>query len=66
MTTTFHSTLASKIRSDRKGSIANATSATIGLIYIIVALGYTNTALMISLGHATLRIIQILRSPNFI
>jgi NADH-quinone oxidoreductase subunit L len=64
LVTTINGSLLSHIRSDRKGAIANATSATLGLIYIILALGYSKLALFFSFGHATFRIIQILRAPN--
>ena len=62
--TAINSTLESKIRSDRKGALANATSGTIGLIYLTLALGYSNTALLMSFGHAAFRIIQVLNVPN--
>ena len=64
--TAVHETLVSRIRADRKGSIANATSAAIGLIYVIMALGYSDLALALSFGHAAFRMNQILRSPNVI
>jgi NADH:ubiquinone oxidoreductase subunit 5 (subunit L)/multisubunit Na+/H+ antiporter MnhA subunit len=64
--TASYSSLLSKIRADRKGAIANATSATIGLILVILSFGYRDLALFLSLGHATFRIIQVLRSPNII
>merc|ERR1712014_364229 len=56
----------SKIRADRKGAIASATAATLGIIYVIVSTGHANIALFLSLGHAALRVIQLLRSPNII
>lgn len=49
-----------------KGAIANATSGTIGLIYVVLALGHADAALLLSFGHAAFRICQILRSPNVI
>ncbi len=49
-----------------QGAIANATSGTIGLIYVILSLGYDHVALLLSFGHASFRIAQILRSPNVI
>jgi uncharacterized protein YbcC (UPF0753/DUF2309 family) len=64
--TAFDATLVSKIRPERKGAIANATSATIGLIYATLALGYSDLALMMSFGHAAYRMNQILRAPNII
>jgi hypothetical protein len=64
--TTIDASLRSKIRSDRKGAIANATSATLGIIYMILAMGYPNLALFLSFGHASFRMIQILRSPSLV
>ena len=64
--TSVYATLLSKIRSDRKGAIANATSATLGLIYATLALGHPDTALLMCLGHASFRMIQTLYSPNLL
>merc|ERR1712176_1431390 len=58
--------LIAKIRADRKGQVGSATAATLGVIYTIVAAGYMDSALVVSFGHAALRMIQILRSPNII
>jgi hypothetical protein len=58
------SMLASLIRSDRKGSIAYATSATVGVIFVVLAAGYTNVALTMCLGNAAFRVTQILRAPS--
>jgi len=55
-----------KIRADRKGALASATSSTLGMIYVVLAAGYANTALVLSLGHAAFRMLQFLRSANFI
>lgn len=62
--TSVYATLEAKTRADRKGAIANATSATVGLIYTILAMGYADLALALSLGHASFRMIQVLRAPN--
>lgn len=64
--TAIFGTLLSKVRADRKGSIARATSSTLGMIFVILAMGYPKLALTISLGHAAFRMIQILRAPNAI
>eukprot|EP01040_Poterioochromonas_malhamensis_P001803 gene1803-1929_t len=64
--TAMDATLVSKIRSERKGAIANATSATIGLIYGVLALGHPDLAMIMSLGHAGFRMTQVLRAPNVI
>ena len=61
-----YGTLVSKIRSDRKGAIANATTATMGILFMTLAAGYSDAALLLSLGHASFRMAQILRSPNTI
>jgi len=66
LVTAIYGTLISKIRAERKGAIANATSGTLGLIFTTLALGYPDAALAMSLGHAAFRMIQILRAPNMI
>jgi len=38
--TALHSTLISKIRAEREGALARANMITIGLAYVIFALGY--------------------------
>lgn len=62
--TTGVSSLQAHIRADRKGAIAHATSATLGLVYVTLAAGYAELALLMSLAHAAFRIVQTLRSPN--
>jgi len=64
--TTVFSGLVGKVRADRNGAIASATSSTLGLIYVILAAGYPNTALVLSLGHAAFRMLQFLRAANFV
>ena len=64
--TAIQGALVARIRSDRKGALANATSATIGLIYVTLATGHGDLALLMSAGHASYRMIQILRAPNII
>jgi len=62
--TAVHAGLVSLIHADRKGALAYATSSTIGLLYCIMAAGYVPEALILALGHSSLRIGQILRAPN--
>lgn len=59
-------TLEANIRPDRKGAIANATSATIGVGFVALALGQPDLALLMTLGHAALRMRQILLSSDII
>merc|ERR1719456_1741198 len=51
-TTAVHAGLVANIRADRKGSLASATSATLGMLFVMLAAGYTDAALVLSLGHA--------------
>eukprot|EP01094_Clydonella_sp_ATCC50884_P027385 TRINITY_DN7846_c0_g1_i1.p1 TRINITY_DN7846_c0_g1~~TRINITY_DN7846_c0_g1_i1.p1 ORF type:complete len:759 (-),score=243.39 TRINITY_DN7846_c0_g1_i1:257-2503(-) len=64
--TALYGSLNAKIRADRKGAVANATSATLGLIFVTLAAGYPALALAASFGHAALRMNQILRSSHVI
>jgi len=54
------------VRADRKGGISSAASATLGGIFVLMAAGYTDLALFLSLGHAAFRMNQVVRSPGVI
>eukprot|EP00445_Apocalathium_hangoei_P001187 CAMPEP_0203860318 /NCGR_PEP_ID=MMETSP0359-20131031/12353_1 /ASSEMBLY_ACC=CAM_ASM_000338 /TAXON_ID=268821 /ORGANISM="Scrippsiella Hangoei, Strain SHTV-5" /LENGTH=1351 /DNA_ID=CAMNT_0050777367 /DNA_START=153 /DNA_END=4208 /DNA_ORIENTATION=- len=56
----------SKIRADRKGSLAIAISGTLGTLYILVAAGFDETALVLALGHSAFRMVQLLRVHNLL
>jgi hypothetical protein len=43
--TAVYASLIGRIRADRKGALANATSSTLGLIFVTLALGYADLAL---------------------
>ena len=64
--TTVTSSLVAQTCADRKGAIAYATSATLGQIFMVLAMGYTDAALGLSLAHGAYRINQVLMSPNII
>ena len=64
--TATHNSLVSRIRPDRKGSIARATSATLGLLFVLLSFGFREATLILALGHAALRMVQILRAPGAI
>jgi len=66
LTTGIFSSLVAQTRADRKGQLAYATSGTLGLFYTILSFGYADLALSMCLGHAALRMSQIVRSPNII
>mmetsp|Transcript_116980 Transcript_116980/g.376278 ORF Transcript_116980/g.376278 Transcript_116980/m.376278 type:complete len:1347 (+) Transcript_116980:79-4119(+) len=56
----------SKIRADRKGSVAIAIPGTLGTLYILVAAGFDETALVLALGHSAFRMVQLLRVHNLL
>jgi len=64
--TAIQSTMIANLRADRKGSIAASAAATVGAIFIVLAAGYDEAALLLAFGHATFRMNQILRSPSSI
>jgi NADH:ubiquinone oxidoreductase subunit 5 (subunit L)/multisubunit Na+/H+ antiporter MnhA subunit len=66
LVTAVFSTLVAHTRADRKGAVAYATSATVAQIFVVLAMGYSDTALVLSFGHAAYRMTQILRSPSII
>jgi formate hydrogenlyase subunit 3/multisubunit Na+/H+ antiporter MnhD subunit len=66
LVTAIVASLIAGILSDRKGSIAHATAGTVGLILIVLAAGYEDVALVLALGNASMRMIQVLRSANLI
>jgi NADH:ubiquinone oxidoreductase subunit 5 (subunit L)/multisubunit Na+/H+ antiporter MnhA subunit len=64
--TVLNAGLVSKIRADRKGGVGNAVATTVGVLYIILAAGHAQIALALAFGHATYRMVQILRAHNII
>jgi uncharacterized protein YbcC (UPF0753/DUF2309 family) len=64
--TALYGGLLSKIHADRKGALAYATSATLGLLYGVMAAGYTDVALALAMGHASFRTMQVLTAPDAI
>lgn len=64
--TAVQSSTVSYVRADRKGAIASASAATLGAIYVVLAAGQADLALVLCLGHASFRINQVLRSVSSI
>jgi hypothetical protein len=62
--TAIQATLIANVRADRKGSIASSTAATVGVIFVVLAAGYDEAALLLALGHSCFRMNQILRAPR--
>jgi NADH:ubiquinone oxidoreductase subunit 5 (subunit L)/multisubunit Na+/H+ antiporter MnhA subunit len=66
LVTAIVASLVARILADRKGAIAYSTAATIGVIMIVLASGQEDLALILALGNASTRMIQVLRSANLI
>jgi NADH-quinone oxidoreductase subunit L len=62
----FYATMVGRTRSDAKTMLAYATISQVGIIYVEIALGFTNFALFHIVTHASLRTYQFLRSSSII
>jgi NADH-quinone oxidoreductase subunit L len=62
----FYATMVGRTRSDAKTMLAYATISQVGLIYVEIALGFSNFALFHIVTHASLRTYQFLRSSSLI
>lgn len=65
-TSALYATMIGRTRSDAKTMLAYATISQVGIIYIEIALGFTNFALFHIVTHASLRTYQFLRSSSII
>ena len=61
-----YATLVGRTRSDAKTMLGYATISQVGLMYIEIALGFTNFAMFHMFTHASLRTFQFLRSASLI
>lgn len=59
-------TLGGRASADAKTSLAQASSAQLGLIFIEIGLGWTWLALLHILGHAVVRTLEFLRTPSML
>lgn len=64
--TSIYASLVGRTRSDAKTMLGYATISQVGLIYIEIALGFTNFAMFHMFTHASLRTYQFLRSASII
>lgn len=62
----LYATMVGRTRSDAKTMLGYATISQVGIIYIEIALGFTNFALFHIVTHASLRTYQFLRSSSII
>lgn len=66
LTTAIISGLIARVQSSVKAQVAYASSAQLGLIFIEVALGFENLAILHFAGNAFLRTYQLLVSPSVV
>jgi NADH:ubiquinone oxidoreductase subunit 5 (subunit L)/multisubunit Na+/H+ antiporter MnhA subunit len=64
--TAIVSTIAQRVRSDAKTSLAFAAQTQVGLIIVEIGMGWTTLALLHIIGHALLRTAQFLRAPSLL
>lgn len=59
-------TLVHRACADAKGSLAYATMAQLGVIFVEISLGWYKLALVHMIGHAVARTLQFLRAPSML
>lgn len=62
--TAMHGTFVGRVQSDVKSLLAYASMTQVGLIFVEIGLGFYTIALIHLMGHACVRSLQILTSPN--
>lgn len=62
----FYATMVGRTRSDAKTMLGYSTISQVGIIYVEIALGFTDFALFHIVTHASLRTYQFLRSSSLI
>jgi NAD(P)H-quinone oxidoreductase subunit 5 len=64
--TAIHATLSGRAAADAKTSLAFATLAQLGVIFVEAGLGFGRVALYHLIGHAAIRTLQFLRAPSML
>lgn len=64
--TAIHGTFVGRVQSDAKSVLVYASMTQVGVIFVEVGLGFHTLALVHLMGHACVRSLQILTSPNAI
>lgn len=64
--TALHATFVGRTQTDIKSVLAYASMTQVGLIYVEIGLGLRYLAVAHIVGHAAIRTLQILRSPNLL
>ncbi len=64
--TALHATFVGRVQTDIKSALAYASMTQVGIIFVEIGCGWRYLALAHIVGHAALRSLQILRSPNLL
>jgi len=65
-TSAFFGTFVGRAQTDAKSSLAYASVAQVGLIFVEIGFGWTTLALLHVAGHATVRTLELLRAPSLL
>lgn len=66
LSTAIHGTIAGRASADAKTSLAYASLAQAGVVFVEIGLGWTWIAVTHILGHAVVRTLQFLRAPSML
>ena len=66
LTTAIYGTLSGRASADAKTSLAFASLAQVGVVFVEIGLGFKWIAVAHILGHATVRTLQFLRAPSML
>jgi NADH-quinone oxidoreductase subunit L len=64
--TAIHATFVGRVQTDIKSALAYASMTQLGVIFVEIGFGMHTLALVHIVGHASLRSLQILRSPSLL
>lgn len=64
--TAIHGTIVGRACADAKTSVAYASLTQVGVIFVEIGAGWTTLAVAHTLGHATVRTLQFLRTPSML
>ena len=64
--TAIHGTIVGRASADAKTSVAYASLTQVGIIFVEIGAGWSSLAVVHTLGHATVRTLQFLRTPSML
>lgn len=62
----LHGTLVGRVQPDAKSTLAYASTAQVGIIFVEIGLGLSTLAQIHVVGHAAVRTLQLLRAPSML